>query len=371
MARRRTGSDDEDGGLDSLLDTMTNVVGILVLVLIVTQMSVRDVVQQVMEQSNVDAAQLDEAKQKLAEKKQEEEDLQRMLVAPDEIDSEAQKEELKRQKELLERRKKLLADKKKEQNEFAMKIDQDRKTAEENKKQIADTKAKRDQLQMLISTSLEERAKLKAQLSKTPRRQAPADIKVSIPNPRPPPEGAKQVPIVCVGEKVYPVNIEVFRKRAELRAKEIIARNRMKKDPVKGYDPKKFARFWDRMKDQDDLFDVEYYIVGDRHLRLRFKPREGRGGTDRQLVNPRSKIRSLYLNQMDATKYYARFHVLPDSYDVYLTARRLFNKNNVLSGWNPESEGWFYTTWVPGGIELGPPVERKPPPPGKPQNLID
>ena len=30
------GTDEDDGGLDSLLDTMTNVVGILVLVLIVT-----------------------------------------------------------------------------------------------------------------------------------------------------------------------------------------------------------------------------------------------------------------------------------------------------------------------------------------------
>ena len=35
--KRTRGTDEDDGGLDSLLDTMTNVVGILVLVLIVTQ----------------------------------------------------------------------------------------------------------------------------------------------------------------------------------------------------------------------------------------------------------------------------------------------------------------------------------------------
>ncbi len=374
MAVRRNRADDDDGGLDSLLDTMTNVVGILVLVLIVTQISVKDVVDQVMKDSNVDAAEIEETQNKLAAVKLEEEDLKRMLIAPDDIDAERQREELQKQKDLLERRKQELAKKKQEQNQFAMKIKDDQAKAQAAKKKIADTEKQRKELQGQLSASLEQRAALKAKLSSTRRRVAPADIKVSIPNPRPPPEGARQLPIVCVGEKVYPINIDVFRKRAEVRAKEIIKRAGLKKDPAKGYDPKRFASFWERLKDQDDWVEVQYYIQGNRYLRLRFVPRDGRGGTDRQLVNPRSKIRSQYLNQLDATKYFARFYVLPDSYDVYLTARRLFNKNNVLSGWEPQSKDYVYSSWVPGGIELGPPIERKPPPPGakpKPQNLID
>ena len=374
MAVRRNRADDDDGGLDSLLDTMTNVVGILVLVLIVTQISVKDVVDQVMKDSNVDAAEIEETQNKLAAVKLEEEDLKRMLIAPDDIDAERQREELQKQKDLLERRKQELAKKKQEQNQFAMKIKDDQAKAQAAKKKIADTEKQRKELQGQLSASLEQRAALKAKLSSTRRRVAPADIKVSIPNPRPPPEGARQLPIVCVGEKVYPINIDVFRKRAEVRAKEIIKRAGLKKDPAKGYDPKRFASFWERLKDQDDWVEVQYYIQGNRYLRLRFVPRDGRGGTDRQLVNPRSKIRSQYLNQLDATKYFARFYVLPDSYDVYLTARRLFNKNNVLSGWEPQSKDYVYSSWVPGGIELGPPIERKPPPPRakpKPQNLID
>lgn len=371
MAKRRSGGDgDEDGGLDSLLDTMTNVVGILVLVLIVTQLSVKEVVETVLKDNQVDAAQVEEAKQKLEEKKKEAEDLERILVAPEDIDSERQKEELQKKKELLERQKKLLAEKKKKQNEFALKIKDDEAKAQANKKMIADTAKKRAELQTLITTSLDEKAKLQAMLSKTPKRQAPADIKVSIPNPRPPPTGAKQVPIICVDNKVYPLNIEVFRKRAELQAKAIIARAKIVKDPEKGYDPEKFTKFWVKLKDQDDMFDVEYYVQGKRYPRIRFKPREGRGGTDRQLVNPRSKVRANYLNSLDGSKYYARFYVLPDSYDVYLTARRLFNEKNILSGWDPQSDGWVHSTWTP-GVELGPPIERKPGPPRKPQNLID
>ena len=129
MAVRRNRADDDDGGLDSLLDTMTNVVGILVLVLIVTQISVKDVVDQVMKDSNVDAAEIEETQNKLAAVKLEEEDLKRMLIAPDDIDAERQREELQKQKDLLERRKQELAKKKQEQNQFAMKIKDDQAKA--------------------------------------------------------------------------------------------------------------------------------------------------------------------------------------------------------------------------------------------------
>ena len=44
--RRKNGNDDE-GAMDSLLDTMTNVVGILVIVLVVTQLGVGDAVSRI------------------------------------------------------------------------------------------------------------------------------------------------------------------------------------------------------------------------------------------------------------------------------------------------------------------------------------
>jgi hypothetical protein len=371
MAVRRKRGDDDDGGLDSLLDTMTNVVGILVLVLIVTQLSVKDVVQQVMSESKVDVEDLEKIRQELAEKREEADELERIMVSPLEIDAEKQKEELQKKKELLERQRKLMEQKQKERNQFAAKMKDDEKKAQENKKSIEETEAKRKELEAVLTQSLGEKASLAAQLSRTPRRAAPADIKVSIPNPRAAPPGSKPVPLVCVENKVYPVNLEFFQKRAELRAKEIIARGRFVKDPIKGYDPVKFAKFWEQLRDQDDYFDVEYFVAEDRYLRLRCIPRSGRGGTDRQLINPRSKIRSMYLNKIDPTKYYARFYVLPDSYDVYIKARRLFDKSGLLTGWDPQTENYQFTTWVPGGIELGPPIQEEPPDQRKPAKVID
>ncbi len=371
----RPTNDDDDGGLDSLLDTMTNVVGILVLVLIVTQMSVADVVTRITAENQIDEEQIDKLSQQLQIKLSEQDELEKILVDPLDIDAERQRAELQKQKELLERRKKLIADAKQEKNEYAMKIEQDRVMAEENKRQIADTDKQRKELQTFITTSLERKAELEALLDKTPKTAAVADIEVSIPNPRPAPPGAKQFMLLCTENRLYPVNIEMFRSLAEEKAKAIIARFNLNRDPLKGIDPAKFKQYYERLKEQDDFFDVEYFVQDDRWPRIRLIPREGRGASDKELLNPRSRIRTKWLSNLDISKYYARFYVLPDSYGIYVTARRLFSESGMLAGWDPQSADYVLTSYVPGGIELGPPREKPPPaPPGapaKPPNVID
>jgi hypothetical protein len=78
---RRAKRDDEGGGLDSLLDTMTNVVGILVIVLVVTQLGVGDAVQRIVDSIQIDARKLAEAEKELEQKKLERD---RLLAAMDE-----------------------------------------------------------------------------------------------------------------------------------------------------------------------------------------------------------------------------------------------------------------------------------------------
>ena len=373
MARRKP-DDDDDGGLDSLLDTMTNVVGILVLVLIVTQMSVAEVVTRITTENKVDAETLAELAKELKVKEEEKEDLESVLVDPLAIDAPAQLAELERKKELLERRRKLLEEKQKQKNEFAMKIKQDREKAEANQKLIKDTNAKRVELQSLISTSLERRAELKAKLARTPKTKAPADIEVSIPNPRPPPKGAKQIVFICKGGSVFPVNADLYRKTAQADAKQIIARFKLDRDPATGIDPKRFDQYWQRKKQKDAYFDIEYFTQGEQWPRIRMKPRQGSGADAGALTTPRSQFRR-GMATIDVTKAYARFYVYPDSFGVYVSARRLCQEMGLLAGWEAVSENWEYTSWVPGDIELGPPRPPKPKPEGqperKPQNLID
>lgn len=368
---KRPAEDDDDGGLDSLLDTMTNVVGILVLVLIVTQMSVSDVVSRIRSETQVDAEKLAQAKEQLEEKEAEMQELERILVAPDDIDEDKQLEEIQKLKDLIAARERKQKELKQEQSDRGKKLEQQREKAELAKQQLAKMEQDRSKLTTLISTSLERKAQLESMLDKTPVRRAPADIKVSIPNPRPAPPGAKQASFLCAGDSLYPINEEFFRARAVERAKQIAAQ--IGKHPTNGIDPEKFKARFERMRaDGDDFFEVEYYVQGNRYPRLRFHPRPRRGAIDTVLVNSNSKIRKLYLNNLDVSKYYARFYVLPDSYDIYLVARRIFQDAGMLAGWDPQAADWIYTTHV-GVVELGPPLppNPNPRPPGKPASVID
>ena len=151
------GVDEDDGGLDSLLDTMTNVVGILVLVLIVTQMSVADVVTRITSENQIDEQAVEELNQQLEIERTELRDLEKILVNPIDIDEQKLRQELQLNKDLLARKKALLEERTKEKNEFALKLTNDKELAAKNTQLVADTEAKRKELETLISTSLEKK----------------------------------------------------------------------------------------------------------------------------------------------------------------------------------------------------------------------
>ena len=318
--KRTRRTDEDDGGLDSLLDTMTNVVGILVLVLIVTQMSVADVVTRITTENQIDEEAVEQLNQQLVVERNELRDLEKILVNPIDIDEEKLRQELQLNKDLLARKKELLEQRAKEKNEFAIKITNDKEMAAKTNKIIADIEARRKELETLISTSLDKKAELAAQLEKSPRVKAPADIQISIPNPRPALPGIKQLMIICSGNRIYPVNIDAFRKDAKLKAKSIVTRFNLKRDPAMGIDPTKFKQLYEKLTQQDEFFDVEYYVQGDRWPRFRLIPRENKGGFGKELINPRSRLRR-WFSTVDFSKYYARFYVLPDSFDAYVIAR--------------------------------------------------
>lgn len=368
-------SGEEDGGLDSLLDTMTNVVGILVLVLIVTQISVAEVVSRITVENIIAPEQVEELKELLQEKQREQDDLERILVDPLDVDAERQLEELEKKKELLERRKRLLAAKQKEQNEYAMKLEQDRETALKNRAEIEETESTRMELTQRITTMATRKAELEARLETTPNVKPPPAIEITIPDPRPAPTGMQPLLFVCSGNSLYPLNVAFFRKRAETRAKVIVARLGLDRDPKAGINPEVFARAFERLKDRDDYFEAEYFVRNERSPRIRLTPRPGRGVSDGVLGNARSRFRSQGVAGIDPSKFYARFFVLPDSHEVYLTARAAFTATGILSGWDPQPEQWIYETSVPGGITLGPPRPPTPRPrqttPAKPANVID
>lgn len=375
MARNLKKDDDEDGGLDSLLDTMTNVVGILVLVLIVTQLGVSDALTEIAANSQASEDSIAEAQAQLAALSLEKEELAEQTTSLAGFDIDAERERLNRLKQKLEAQKRLLEDQSKQANEFSLNIERDRQAAAKNKKEIEDTKQKRQQLQTDIEKALELRAEIQAKLDRTPRRAAAPPKEVTIPNPRPAPEGSQQAIIICAGNRLYPVVLKPIRDDLVARSKNLIVQRRLNRDPEAGIDPEAFGELYSKLRyTKDPFFDVELFVAGKRWPQVRLKPKEGRGGSEEELRRSNSRIRTI-LAGLDPQKYWVRFYVLPDSFDVYLTARRVLADAGVLAGWEPQSENWVYTAGIGGGIELGPPRPPNPNPPparpSKPANVID
>lgn len=378
MKRRPTSDEDADGGLDSLLDTMTNVVGILVMVLIATQLGVRDAVSRISESAVVDPAAIAASREKLALSRQQRDALKKQLaqlVPVDESIVEVQLADLRRQKD--ETQTKIQAANA-EANRFALKVEDDKKKAAAAKQQIANAKtqhAKMDAIDKEITDALKDESRLKALLDDTPVQKAPPPKVVTLPDPRPAPSGVKPLTFLCANNKIYPIDVSNWQEKVRKRVEYIVNSKRLYGGPEVGVPKDKFMAEYTKSKrlPRDDYFEVELYASG-IYPRLKFIPDEKSGAELAEVIRPRSRFQRI-LAGIDPNKYYARFYVLPDSFEIYLAARAVTDKANLLAGWEPQPENWNYTAGLGGPLLFGPKPkpnpDAKPKPPAKPANVID
>ncbi len=375
MKARPVPDDDDGGGLDSLLDTMTNVVGILVMVLIATQLGVKDAVKRIAVDEKVTAASLDAAREKLAVTREQREAIQSQLESLKPVDAkqvEVQLADLRRQ---MDETRNTLTIEEDVSNRFAIKIEEDKKKAEAAKKKVEDAKNAEEQQKKLsaeLTTALAEESKIKALLDDTPVQSAPPPKIVTLPDPRPAPEGAKPVYFLCTNNRVYPLAADDWRATIRKKAEYVVKAKRLDGGPAVGVDKERFMKEFKRLNRslRDEFFEIELYASG-IYPRLRFIPRENAGATEDEVANPRSRFQRI-LKSVDRSKYYARFIVLPDSFEVYMTAREVVSKMGMLAGWDPQSEQYEFTTWIGGPTLFGPKPPPKPKaPPAKPANVID
>lgn len=355
---------DDDGGLDSLLDTMTNVVGILVLVLIVTQLGVSDKVASITEKSDVTQQDVDDAKHELQQQQEEVAALQRQAATLSTINIEGERQRLDRMRDTIRQRQQQNFRQQEELNTFAMQIETRRKRAAEIQKESEENEKRRQQLDTEIKAALERRTMLTAMLDETRQLKAGRKLEVRIPFPRPAPPQAKEATFVCTNERLFPARLEHHRTYAEQAAKNIITLFNLGLTPELGIDPQKFTeQFVKVVPPPDDFFRAEYFVANNRWPRIRFHPILENGSSLRSVRRPTSPIRKL-ITSLDPRQMYCRFYVLPDSYELYISARRAVGNQQLLAGWSPQPANWTLTTHVP-GIELGPP-RPKPPPPANP-----
>ena len=87
---------------------------------------------------------------------------------------------------------------------------------------------------------------------------------------------------------------------------------------------------------------------------------QGAGETPERFRTSGSRFQDV-LRRMDPKKYYARFLVWPDSFEVYVQARSVCDQRGVLAGWEPHTEDYQWK--IPLGLTVACQGKPKPPPP--------
>ena len=341
MARFKK-TDDDQGAMDSLLDTMTNVVGILVIVLVVTQLGVGDAVQRIGKTLKIDPSELEQKKTEVRELRSEQqllEDELQVLATQDEqsLDAEVRRWEQRLSENTLKlenlRQKNRLAEAEQAQS----------------KKEAVEEAEKRKALEDAIQTSMTDVATLRAQLEQTPKPVVLPAKELRLPNPRPTPQGATPVSLICTKGRVYPLSFGEIQKAARVRSEPLLRTRRkaLFKEPGKGIDPEEFVKAFSRGAFRNEYYDIRMRAGADGWPKLVLQPRETAGIREKLLMNKSSKFQK-DLRELDPKKYYLRFFVTSDSYETYLIARSVAQSygfsalccqqfRQLLSSFNAES----------------------------------
>ena len=347
MKRKDSG---DDVGLDSLLDTLTNVVAILVIMLIVTQLGVSDAVERIAKTKPVDLEKLAEQKKELAERLEESDSLTQQIAVASDISPEQLDVQLRNVKTEIDASQAVLNESAQKKQALVL-MQAAQQQQEEKAKDI-------EELTKEIATRLADIQKVEAQLEETPLREAPAAKIVNLPNPRPAPQGSRPFLFVVQEEQVFPVDVEGFRQRAKEQAAQIIRNAKLGRDPELGIDAARFIELFNKKKLFDDYFEVTITAKGNSPF-LVFKPRPNKGEELKSLTRPRSLFQR-GLQSLDPAKWYASFMVWPDSFETYLTARAVAAEIGFSAGWAPQVTTANYEVYLGNEFKFGPPPKPQP-----------
>jgi hypothetical protein len=282
--------------VDSLLDTMANVVGILVVLMAVTQMTVNDAMKRIQVWESEEAVALRE------DRKQAEASLSAMAG----IDL-ARVLELSTLRTHIQRLRGLPA-------------------ATDTASVSADVASQRLQVRRLRAAIADEREKLanlQILLSKSESRAEEEGIALRLPDPRPAPVAAEPMVLFCRYGRV-------FDPRFDQLTRELNQVARSAPRPVDRY--------------------FEAYDIGNELLRWRIiETATGRvhrldwrrttiGETAEQLLSPRAKFREVLATLAPGSKF-LHFYVWGDSFEAYLEARRIAEEAGFSAGWIPIPAG--------------------------------
>ena len=310
VKRRRFGGGDGQNA-DSLLDTMANVVGILVVLMAVTQLTVNDAMKRIQVWESEEAVDL----------REEQDSARARLAALGPID-------LTRSLELVRLREHIRA---------VRETDVAAQDTAAVSAQVASRRMQVRKLEKQVAEKRDQLANLKILLDEAEGQAEEEGIELRLPDPRPAPIAANRVIIFCRYGRVFDPRFALLERELN--------------DTMKTAG-RSLARYLDA------------YDVGNEMVRWRVRDDGGRGvaqlewrhteigETLAELRSPSADFRRV-LAERDPKAEFLRFVVWEDSFEVYLEARRLAEKRGFAAGWMP----------IPNGRPLSVVQDRSPPTP--------
>ncbi|MFT7640710.1 MAG: hypothetical protein ACI9G1_002454 [Pirellulaceae bacterium] len=364
----RNSKKEAGGSLDSLLDTMTNVVGILVIVLALTQTGMREAVERISANDQVDPQELEAAEKaaaaaatKVAEQEQE-------LAQFSDVESNISARELARLEQLIidlqADLKSLTFSRENEIKEIEQKI-------ADALKKIAEQKKKEDELEKSLNVKQDRLAALLAQLEAIPVRNGPPPKVIRLPNPRKAPEGAVPITYMCRGGMIGYMDLPEYQNRAQKWTTNTVMSKPIYGNLKTGFDCAKLFTAFNRLKLKDRNFEYRLIARG-RAPYLELTRRTGFGESLEEISAPTSDyIRQL--KQIDPSKYYLQFIVWPDSFETYIKAREMATSQGILAGWQTNTNPAQHLIRLQGQLlcvqpPQPQPPKAKPPKPAQPPN---
>ncbi len=296
--------------LDALLNTVTNAVGILLILLAVTQLGVGKAVDQIQQRADdVGRVQVKQTEKQLADS--------RAAVV-------RQKQELQKLEAALPAERKTLESQRKDIATLTTQLQKNEQVGDslgEARKQLEDHQKALKDLEAKIAQSERDAAELSARLEKAALPSPPPEAKiVSLPNPRAAAPNMRAVEIVCHHGRAVPFSENALRKIAQDR----IDRAASELRTPDGIDCGALQAIFE----QDDIGNAFFRlkIVHDGKLpELVAIQREDVGDTAESVASVTSLFQDV-LRAVDRRQEWIRFRVFPDSFETYLAARDIASR---------------------------------------------
>lgn len=360
----RRNKKESGASLDSLLDTLTNVVGILVILLSVTQLGVGEAVQKIAESESVRPEVYDQALLKRDELMRRRVEMEKRLAVYAPQDDQLADLDLRillKKIEDLEASLQVLMEGKDERD---LKMLELRKLQQEAQRRLDEQKKESEKSEAELSSAQELLAKLKSKLADAPAGGYAASTIITLPNPREAPEGATPIPVLCREGRVYFVDNINLQQAALKKIEAIGKRRKLVFNPDVGVDQELLlSEFHKGAAIDDDNFELKLTAAG-RTPKLVFQRKKGAGETAEDLRGGRSKFEQR-IRRLDKNRFYAKFLVWPDSFEVYIEARKLCSDRDLLAGWKAQtSQAEYSENLATDLVRFGPKPKPKPRPPG-------